>query len=433
MLIWITTALLVLVYWAGSLYRASRAARVVPELKSLPAPGPDDFLPRVSVVVPARNEGATIEACLRSLAAQDYPDLEIIAVDDRSTDNTGELIDRLAAEYPPPPPPTAEGEGAESDGDAQSAGSASPTSSPLAVTIAPAPPSGAPAPARPCVVPLHIEELPEGWLGKCNALSQGAAKATGEIILFTDGDVLFEPTTLRRAVAHLNGRDADMLVVLPEVITASFWEQVMILVFGHSLLTAFPPVRAMDRRSNVYVGVGAFNMIRAKYYRKIHGHRFLRLQVVDDAGLGKLVKHSGGTIAVAFGHGMVKVRWQETLWGLIRGLEKNAFAAMRYSVLRTLIGTAGLLLIYWWPWFGLFAGPVVARMLCALAIFCHLAIGFGARRYTGYSPLVGPVLPIGAALVAFTIVRSMVITLRRGGIQWRDSFYSLRDLRQFKL
>lgn len=398
--IWISAALLVLLYWVASTFRAARASRIVPELRTLPLPEEGTPLPRVSVIIPARNEGAAIEACLRSLASQDYCDLEIVAVDDRSTDNTGEVMDRLAAEFPVPQLP--EGEPV----------------SPM---------------ARPGIIAVHVTELPEGWLGKCNALAQGAAQATGEIILFTDGDVMFEPTSLRRSVQYLIDRDADMMVVMPDIITASFLEQVLIMVFGHSLMTAFSPARAMDRRTNAYVGVGAFNMVRKKYYKKIHGHRFLRLQVVDDAGLGKLVKLSGGTICVAFGRGMVGVRWQESLWGVIRGLEKNAFAAMRYSVLRTVVAALGLLFIYWWPWVGMFAGPVSARVLCGLAALSHLLIGFGARRLTGYSPLVGPFLPVGALLLAFTLLRSMVITLRQGGIRWRDSFYSLRDLRQFKL
>ncbi len=414
---WILAALLTLAYWMGSLWRARRNVVAVPQLKSLPASPPDAVLPRISVVVPARNEGASIESCLRSLLEQDYADLEVIAVDDRSTDSTGEIIDRLVAETAPSaPPPASNKPGADADAEApaqQSADVVPETASRL--------------------VAVHVEELPAGWLGKCNALSQGAAAASGEYLLFTDGDVVFEPSVLRRSIEHIRSREADMMVVLPEVITGSFWEQVIILVFGHALLTTFSPVSAMDRRSNGFVGVGAFNMVRAKTYKRIHGHRFLRLQVVDDAAMGKLVKLSGGSICVAFGRDMVRVRWQESLMGVVRGLEKNSFAAMGYSIPRTLVGSLGLLFVYWYPWIGLFAGPVSARVLCAVAICGQWTVGAGARRHMGMNPLTGPCLPVGAAFLSFALLKSMAVTLTQGGIRWRDSFYSLQDLRKFKL
>src|SRR2546423_821839 len=159
----------------GSLWRAARLAARLADL----SPDGAGLMPPLSVVVPALNEEATVEAAMRTLLALDYPDLEIIGVDDRSTDETGAILDRLAAE------------------DAR-----------LRVT--------------------HVRELPPGWLGKNHALHVGSAVARGEWILFTDADVHFERDALRRAVRYAVYRRLDHLVVVPQVLLAGFWETLFV-------------------------------------------------------------------------------------------------------------------------------------------------------------------------------------------------------------
>ncbi|MBX7247244.1 MAG: glycosyltransferase family 2 protein [Candidatus Sumerlaeaceae bacterium] len=343
-------------------------------------------MPKLSVVIPARNEEKVIRDCLLSLLAQDYPNLEIIAVNDRSTDSTGAIMDQVAVE------------------------------------------SGG------RVVVQHITELPDGWLGKCNALSEGATKATGEFILFTDGDILFDPSTLERAMGHAVREDADLVVVLPTLITTSVMEQGMLLAFAQAFMIKCAPWRAMDRRSTAFLGVGAFNMIRASFYRRIGGHRFLKLQVVDDVGLGKIAKQAGGRIRPIFGENMVRVRWQDSLGGHIRGLEKNGFASMNYSVVKSVVGMLGLLAIYWWPLAGLFFGPLGPRIICgvtALAFWGVIAPATGRRG--GYSPLAGLLTPVGGLFMVVALGLSMATTLRIGGVRWRDHFYPLRELRKYRL
>jgi glycosyltransferase involved in cell wall biosynthesis len=383
---WYMAAAGVFCYWLAAVYLSLRGSDKIPKLKQLPIPDDPSTLPKLSVVVPARNEEHGLRACLESLLAQDYPDFEILVMEDRSTDRTGEIADEIA-----------QGSGGR-----------------LAVE--------------------HITECPEGWLGKCNALSQGAGKASGEYILFADGDVVFEPTALSRAVNYAKQQDADMLVAFPDILTGSPGERCMILTFAQCFSVAFSPVRAQDPDSNAFVGVGAFNMVRAAHYRRIHGHRFLRLQVIDDVGLGKLVKHSGGKLRVVYGTGMVKVRWQMTLWDTIKGLEKNSFASFNYSVPRTAIAGFALLYVYFWPWFGLLAGPVPARVLCLLAgLVLQPLSGMAANRFTGTNPLYAFSGPIGALFLFAAMVRSTVVTLRQGGIRWRDTFYPLKELKQFRL
>ena len=384
MICWILSSALFL-YWLGILVKSARNVRSIPTLADLPVPADPSELPKLSVVVPARNEEAAIGACLTSLLAQDYQNIEIIVVNDRSEDRTGAIADEMAA------------------------------SAPEKITV------------------LHLTECPEGWLGKCNALQQGANKATGDFILFADGDVIFSAGTLSRAVKFLSEEKADMLAVLPDTLTETFGERVITLTFIQSFTLAFSPLKAQDDKSAAFTGVGAFNLIRTTMYRRMHGHRFLKLQVIDDVGLGKLVKCSGGRIRVAMGTGMVRVRWQQGLWGTVKGLEKNAFAALHYNPFKGVIAVTGLLFIYWGPIFGLLFGILGVKLLCALAWVCQAIMGFGIARAARLNPLYALTGPLGSVFLALAILRSMILALKRGGIQWRDQFYPLAELKKYRI
>jgi len=383
---WYALAAVPLLYWLSIIIRGARGFSKVPQLRALPLPEAPETLPKVSIIVPARNEERQARACLEGLLDQTYPNLEIIFVNDRSTDSTARIADEVAAR---------------SNGR---------------------------------IVVEHVTECPPDWLGKCNALALGAAKATGEYLLFTDGDVLMEPTTVARAVNYAVAQNADMLVVFPDAITETFGERCLMMAFGNSFAAVFSPSAAQDKRSKAFVGVGAFNMVRTYLYKKVQGHRFLRLQVIDDIGLGKLIKFAGGVLRVAAGTGMVRVRWHWSLWETIKGLEKNGFAAFNYNPVKTTVACIGLLFVCWWPYFGLLAGPWPARAMCAFAgLILQPLTGVGASRVIGINPLYGFTNPIGAIFLATAMLRSMIVTLRQKGIVWRDSFYPLTELRKFRL
>jgi cellulose synthase/poly-beta-1,6-N-acetylglucosamine synthase-like glycosyltransferase len=184
-------------------------------------PGPrraEARTPPVSIVVAARDEARAIERAMRSLLALDYPGLELVAVDDRSADPTGAILDRLAA-----------------------------------------------ANARLKV--LHVRELPAGWLGKNHALALGARDATGEILLFTDADVEFAPYSLREAVAVLEDERLDHLALAPRLRLPGAWLAACVAYFGRQFYVFLRPWRARDPRSGAHIGVGAFNLVRASAYR----------------------------------------------------------------------------------------------------------------------------------------------------------------------
>jgi hypothetical protein len=337
--------------------------------------------PLVSVIVPARNEGAAIERGLSSLLASDYPDFEMIAVDDRSEDSTGPVMDRLA------------------DADAR-------------------------------MRVVHIRQLPPDWLGKNHAMHVGAQAARGEFLLFTDGDVLFEPDALRLSVAYAERKQLDHLCLTPDFIPGGYWENVLNTYFGMAFLAVTNPWLIPTPYPRAYAGVGAFNLVRRSAYDRVGGHVRIRLDVMDDVHLGKMIKYAGLRQDLLLGGPALRVRWQHSLWGVIRGLEKNGFAAFRYSVLRLVGASLMVLTVLTLPHVGaiVLRGAPAAPYMAALVVM-YGTFGFCGRLFGGGWRLL-PMLPVGGCLLLFSFWRSAWIALREGGIRWRDTFYPLDVLKR---
>lgn len=358
-------------------WRERRSIATLGEIRALP----DESLPRLSIIVPALDEEKTAEEAMRTLMSLDYPDYEIIAVDDRSSDATGEILDRLAS-------------------------------------------------GCPFMKVIHVRDLPAGWLGKSHALHLGSLRARGEWILFTDADVHFEPAALPRAVSHAVETKADHVVVMPVVIAKGFMERVFLGLFWTLFSFKWKPHRVADPRRRDYVGVGAFNLVRADAYRRAGGHAAMPMEVLDDVKLGKLMKTSGARQACLFGDGMVRVRWIEGIGGAVRGLTKNMFAALRYNIFFALGMSIAILVLGVWPLAGLLAGPIGARLLCAGAIACMMWSTRAGAQVTGLAPYHGLAYPLAAVILAYIVCRSAVAAYARDGVVWRGTHYPLRDLRK---
>lgn len=357
--------------------------RRIRSLKDI-APLEQNLWPRVSVVIAARNEARHIEEALQSVLNQDYPPLEVIVADDRSTDETGGILDRMAA-------------------------------------------------SNPQLRPLHINELPPGWLGKNHALDFAARQATGDFLLFTDADIVMHPTAIRRAVSYAERERRDHITLGPEGHMPGVMLNAFLGVFGLFFALFSKPWKAADPRSSRFIGIGAFNLVRAEAYRRIGGHQKIRMRPDDDMKLGKVLKQSGYRQEVLHGVGMISVEWYASVRELIAGTEKNFFAGLEYSL--ALVAGGALLQLVWflWPFVGVFVTHGVTRWLNLASVLIVMA------GYARGAPLVGArrryalLFPIAVLLFLYLMWNATRKTILNDGINWRDTHYSLAELKANKV
>ncbi len=382
-LIWTVLLALVASLWIFVIVQIARGVASLPRLRDV-APFDGLNAPSISILFAARDEAKKLPKALASFLALDYPNYEVIAADDRSEDATSEI---LAA--------------------AQRANTA----------------DGA---RLKCV---RIDALPEGWLGKTHGLQKAYGLSVGEWLVFTDADVCLAPDLLRRALALALRNDWDHLTLLGRIEMYGFFEKIAMLFFGFGFVMGTKPWQTQDTNSPAYLGVGAFQMVRRHSYEAMGTHRRLRMEVVDDMKLGKLMKGAGFRSGVARAGEMVSVHWHDGMRNIIRGTTKNFFATCRYSPVRVLSQIFGLLLIFVFPFCALpfVRGWALAFDLLAMA---SPVIGLaGSALENGESPLWGISVPMGALIFVWMLLRSTIVTLWRGGVIWRGTFYPLDQLR----
>ncbi len=380
-LLWLAVALGAALAWARQVAFGLATMSRLDGLAGEPALPPAGGWPRLSVVAPCRDEAAAVEGAVGSLLSQDYPDLEVVAVDDRSSDGTGEILDRLAA------------------------GSAR-----LAV--------------------VHVAELPAGWLGKNHACHVGSARAGGEWLLFADGDVVFGEGALRRAVAYAERHRLGHLVALPRLVAPGFLERAFVAAFAALANQVFRIWELRRAGTRGFVGVGAFNLVRRSDYERVGGHRRLRLEVVDDAKLGLVLRRSGVRQGAVDSGGLVSVRWQAGLARSVGGLVKNAFAGVEYRWTGALAAAAQLAFLSAAPPAAalLAAGPARGLALGALAA-CVAVHAVVARRFAGGSGLEALLAPLAGVALAGVFVASAAAATLGDGVVWRGTRYRLPELR----
>jgi glycosyltransferase involved in cell wall biosynthesis len=338
--------------------------------------------PRVSIIVPARDEGADIAATLTQLLALDYDNYEVIAVDDRSSDRTGEIMGEIAA---------------------------------------------AAAPGRLKVI--RISDLPPGWMGKPHAMWSAGNQATGDWLLFTDADVLFKPDALRRALAYAESERADHLVLFPRMIMKSLGEKMMIAFFQTLFVFGHRPWKVADPKTKDHMGVGAFNLVRRQVYKAVGTYAALRFEVLDDMKLGKVVKTAGYAQRNVFGADLISIRWAKGAMGVVDNLTKNFFALMSFQWPRALASCFALAFLNLMPFVGVFLAHGWPRLGYAVALFSMFAIYVGMSTQSDIPPYYFLMHPVSTALFVYTMLRSTFLTLGKGGITWRGTFYPLKELR----
>jgi glycosyltransferase involved in cell wall biosynthesis len=339
--------------------------------------------PRVSIIVPARNEEEDIAQCLTSLLDLDYDNYEVIAVDDRSTDRTGEIMEGLAREA---------------------------RGSTLKV--------------------LHHRQLPSGWLGKTHAMWTATNQANGDWLLFTDADVLFKPDSLRRALAYAEAERADHVVLFPQMVMKSPGEYMMIAFFQTMFVFGHRPWKVADPKSRDHMGVGAFNLIRRNVYEAVGTYEALRMEVLDDMKLGKVVKNAGFAQRNVFGGALISLRWARGAGGVVDNLTKNFFAVLSFQWPRTLVSAFGLAFLNLMPFLGIRLAHGWERLPYAIALASMFAIYVGMSWRSGVPAYYFLLHPVSTAMFVYTLLRSMVHTLWNDGIVWRGTKYPLEELRK---
>ena len=340
--------------------------------------------PRVSIITAARNEERAIRAALQSILHLEYSNYEVIAVNDRSEDRTGDILEEMRAENPQ-----------------------------LRV--------------------IHVETLPDGWLGKNHALYAGANASSGELLLFSDADVKFSRTVLSRAVGYMQRNKVDHVTVAPRLELGTIPLSLGVQFFFMAFTMYMRPWKARDPKSKHFMGIGAFNLMRRTAYEKAGTMARIPLRPDDDIMLAKILKQSGATQHIVNGQDMLSVHWYYTLHEMVAGLQKNAFAGLKYSVVLAAGAILANLAFNIWPFVAVFATTGLVRTLnMAICVLLMIMYAGGAYRMRG-RPWLAIAYPAAAAIFIYILATATARTILGRGIAWRGTRYSLDDLKANKV
>jgi glycosyltransferase involved in cell wall biosynthesis len=381
-------SLAICVIWAYMLIYLNYTMSCLPVLKKQVKPinYDDAELPMVSIIVPACNEEGHLEQSLLSRLNQDYPRFELIVINDRSTDGTKAIIDRIAA----------------MDGR---------------------------------LIPFDITELPTGWLGKVHALHQGVKLAKGEWYLFSDADITFEPEMLRSAVNYAKSQQVQHLTCIPEAeLYNDFWLDVTCIGF---LLLFCNSARIPDINQNKgknAIGLGAFNLVEASAFNQTKGFEWLKMEPADDMGVGLMLKQRGVKTRVADGIGLMKFSWYQNLNQAFSGLEKNCFGpGSQYSYLKQLGIVLFLLAMGLLPSLalvlGLLSGDVILIVSGSLAWLANIIVAFTVPKGSNQEIPFYLLLPFGIIAIATIMANAAWKCFQNRGVFWRGTLYPLEQLR----
>jgi len=335
--------------------------------------------PSVAIIFAAKDEQREIEEAVRSMLKVDYPNLKYTAVNDRSTDQTGDILNRLAEED-----------------------------------------------ERLNVV--HVEELPDGWLGKNNALHQAAVATDTDYLLFTDADVSFDAECVKRAIGYTESHGVDHLTMFPKVPMPGLMLNAFVVFFFKTFVLYYQAWRVSDRNSKAFLGIGAFNLVRNNAFREVGGFLRIRMEVVDDLWLGKLLKQGGFRQQVLIARDDISVPWYGSIREMIVGLDKNTYAGVNYNPLLWMTMILGVGLGFLWPFVAIFfyEGPlqILFAWICGALM---VSSGWMAIRMK-ITPCIAVCVPFIVAIFIFTIMRAGIIFYIRGGIKWRGTLYTKEQL-----
>lgn len=394
---WITGTLLALI-WLSRVIDTSIGVRTLVNI-SRPEwdrnPVTPSGTPSLTIIVPARNEEQAIGEALTRVLSLDYPNYEVIAVDDRSTDRTGQIMDELATLRPI---------------NTWREERSRPSKSSLKI--------------------IHIGYLPPGWMGKAHAMWTAARQTTSDWLLFTDADIMFRPDCLRRAIAYAEAEHADHVVLFPRTLMKGPGEKMMLAFFQLMFVFGHRPWKVADPKAKDHIGVGAFNLVRRSVYESIGTYEALRFEVVDDMKLGKVIKNAGFRQRNVLGDDLLEIHWAQGALGVVRNLTKNFYAVLSFQWWRAIGFCILAALFNLVPFAGVFCANGWPRLLYAIALASILFLYIGMSFYSDIRPWYFFLHPVGTVLFIYTVLRSMTSAILNGSIEWRGTRYPLAELKK---
>lgn len=336
--------------------------------------------PTVSVLIPARNEEKNIERCVQSLINQDYKELEIIVINDRSTDNTAQIVEKLALQDE-------------------------------RITL------------------LTIDQCPDGWSGKNNALSRGVEIATGSFFVFTDADTHHRPSCIGTALGYAMKNQVDLLSLNPHLVTNSFWENVIMPIAGAVLMIWYPIELINNHGNHRAYANGQFIMMTREAYERTGGHKAVKTELLEDLALALKIKQAGMRLRVLWAPELYSTHMYTSFQDIWRGWVRIFLHGLYRSVTKM---AASLLLMFFFsllPYVLLFIAlimlPQLLPVILVAILFAFISIVI-RKAYTAAdaNPLYIGAHILGCIIVAAILFHAMVTVITKRNITWRGIAYT---------
>jgi glycosyltransferase involved in cell wall biosynthesis len=347
--------------------------------------------PKVSIILPARNEEKYIARCLDSLLKQDYPNFEIIAINDSSTDRTEVIMQHYAARDPR-------------------------------------------------ILVVNAKSKPVGWVGKNWACYQGYLRATGNLLLFTDADTVHLPSTMSLSVKHLIFENLDALTAIPKLLCKDFWTKITLPMLSTFLYSRFSALRVNDPKTKIGYFFGSFFIISSRTYEKVGTHKAVRHEIIEDGALGGKVKEEKFMMKMVRGDNYIEAIWARdfhTLWHGLRRLmiplynQKRKRASLMAIAIFFLLFEPFLLLPYSLLFLNIARDDIFSLILivsdtmaCAIIIFSSV---IQLRLSVFQNPLYALASPLGGAIISLSFITSIIDARKKGTVSWRGRQYTLNE------
>ncbi|MFL6327965.1 MAG: glycosyltransferase [Nitrososphaeraceae archaeon] len=346
--------------------------------------------PKVSVILPARNEEEYIAKCLESLLEQDYPNFEIIAVNDSSNDKTGDIIYEYAKK-------------------------------------------------NSCIVTVNAKPKPDGWAGKNWACYEGYLRATGDVFLFTDADTVHSPYTMSLALGHVLRDNLDAITAIPRLLCKDVWTKITLPMLSNFLHSRFSPLRVNNPKTKTGYFFGSFYMITRRTYEMVGTHKIVKHELVEDGALGGMVKEQKFRMKMVRGERYIEAMWSrdfQTLWHGLRRLmisihSQNKIAASTMTIAVFFLLFEPFLLVPYSLVLYLQSDDFVSQIMfdINLGTVCIIILANAIQSKFGVfqNPFYALASPLSAAIISLSFIASILSAKKAGAVNWRDRRYTVRE------